>query len=121
MDLNVTFLYLSLGNLGNCHSCEFIENQLQQIIIIPLFPILYCFLREAQQLRIFEVDPIHQDNMKGEVVKLLFYIDRNIDTNVEISENGMKTIKKDHTEIITVYQSLDGTEATKDSEPVGRW
>ena len=78
-------------------------------------------MREAQQLRIFEVDPIHQDNMKGEVVKLLLYIDRNIDTNVEISENGMKTIKKDHTEIITVYQSLDGTEATKDSEPEGRW
>ena len=52
---------------------------------------------------------------------MLLYIDRNIDTNVEILENGMKTIKKDHTEIITVYQSLDGTEATKDSEPVGRW
>ena len=52
---------------------------------------------------------------------MLLYIDRNIDTNVEILENGMKTIKKDHTEIITVYQSEDGTEATKDSEPVGRW
>jgi hypothetical protein len=48
---------------------------------------------------------------------MILDINRKLETSFVISENGTKTVKKAHLEIVTGYNSKDGTEATKDEKP----
>jgi hypothetical protein len=48
---------------------------------------------------------------------MLMDINRKLETSLIISENGTKTVKKAHLEVVTGYNSKDGTEATKDENP----
>ena len=62
-------------------------------------------------------DALPKGDSKMKAPKLLLYVDRNVDTEISRSKQGKKTIWKKHTEVVSCYQTKDGTEESKASEP----
>jgi hypothetical protein len=45
--------------------------------------------------------------------KMIMHVDRSANTQIKLSKDGAKLIKKDIFEVASVYRSLDETEATR--------
>ena len=62
-------------------------------------------------------DTLPRGNSDANAPKLLVYVDRNVETTMSSSKKGKKSVGKKHTEVVSCYQSKDGTEGSKENEP----
>ena len=56
-------------------------------------------------------------DIKADKPKLLLYIDRNVEATISLKKRGKRTFGKKHTEVVSCYQTQDGTEGTKENDP----